>query len=333
MQSPARINMAVFFLMIWFLTIPQVVGVVFILLDFNILVATGIGQVLGLGVPFFFYMLITKQNFKQILPWKGLSLKNVLLVVVISFAIIPMISLLSTLLSFVFASVIGDTLDSIHLLPMWMSILVIGVFPSIFEEVWFRGAMYKEYQAKKVPIFKIALVSALFFGFVHGNFQQGIYASVIGFLYAYIVHYTGSILAPMLGHFINNGMSVVMMYLSAGRDDSYFLGIPGNALLVMLVLSVIMLPVVILCMKLFRKDYIKNRVQQEVAVQEISEAESQMAESPEMTESGQGIESLQPSVARAKVKVFTWSFWAMLGLFLVVATFMELVFRLLPLLE
>ena len=57
-------------------------------------------------------------------------------------------------------------------------------------------------------------VSALLFGFLHGNFIQTPFAFIVGLVLGYVTVYTGSMLPAMIIHFLNNTVSILMSYLS-----------------------------------------------------------------------------------------------------------------------
>jgi len=296
MQSPARVNKAIFFFAIYWIVSQLVLGTVLLLLDME--ETLGIGQVIGLFVPFLFYLLFTKQRPKQVLSWRGLSLKNTLLVVALSLAFLPILQVIYALTALVFVPFISEI--DFTASPLWLTLIVAAVFPSLFEEFWFRGAMFTEYQAGGVSIHKTAVITGIFFGLIHLNFHQAIYAAAIGIVYAYLVYYTRSILAPILAHFVNNGIWMTLEYVEPYQV--WFQGLlDGGFWLVMGIASLVMLPVVVLCLRQFKKHHAATEIEQEPTIEVEAEPE------PEYT--------LQ---APAKPRVYTWGFWwalAILGLF------------------
>lgn len=83
---------------------------------------------------------------------------------------------------------------------MWM-LLYAGILGPITEELWFRGVILKSAMpyGKRFAI----VVSSILFGVFHGNIPQGIFASVIGLVLAYVaVEY--SILWSIALHIFNN---------------------------------------------------------------------------------------------------------------------------------
>ena len=300
MPSPRRANKTIFFLAIYMIVANILISIVvgLIIPQANLFLIMGVFYIVGLLLPFLLFLLVTKQNIKSVLEWKGLSVKNSLLVIALSIAILPMVQIIYYLSSFVFVSVVQDFSYVVALAPLWVVILIVGVFPAIFEEIWFRGALFKEYRTGGVSIHKVAIITGLFFGLMHLNFNQAIYAACIGILYAYVLYYTRSILAPMLAHFFNNSFSAVLARSEAYLNWNHNLHEnPLTFLLTMGVASAVMIPVVVICMKQFMNHYTAIEPKGELIAETNAEG--------------------------AGTKLLTWGFWAALAVFLVAAAIME----------
>lgn len=164
------------------------------------------------ALPAIVYLCICGSNPVQALRIKKLKISNVFLLILFSYLIMPVISLINAL-SLVFSeNVISDTVTKITTgYPLIIGIVTVGVLPAIFEESVYRGVLYNEYR-KVNP--KIAIVlSALLFGLLHQNLNQFSYAFVLGIIFALVIEATDSILSTMIIHFIINTSSVVMNYL------------------------------------------------------------------------------------------------------------------------
>ena len=305
MQSPRRANKTIFFLAIYLLYSQVLLLVMYLFTGFqylNTMLRSGISQVVFFLIPFLFYLFVTRQNIKNVLAWKGLSIKNALLVFAVSVAIIPMLYIISFISSFVFVPVIDDFAYDIALASLWMGILFIGIFPSIFEEIWFRGVLFKEYRAGGISIHKVAIITGVFFGLIHMNFHQAIYAAAIGILYAYILYYTRSILAPMLAHFINNSLAVILANSALYMDWYASIQLhPLTFFVTMGIASAVMLPLVVYCMKQFKKHHASTLSDDEIV--EVN------------------------SAGEPKSKLLTWGFWAALAVLLLLSALMEVVMR------
>jgi len=319
-QSPNRVNIGILLLAVWGVVFSFAFGFVMLLTDMDAMIGTGFFQVFGLGVPFFVYLIVTKQSFRDVLPWKKLSIENAFIIVLLTLSTIPMISVLSRVLSFFFVPVILDM--DIAATPLWLSLLIVGVFPSLFEEFWFRGAMYTEYRAGGVPVVKTALVTALFFGLMHMNFQQAIYAGVIGILCAFTVHYTRSFLAPVLGHFINNGLAVLLSHnegYSAWHGELW--GRPILYLLVFGAISLLALPVLIFCIMHLKKYHAATEPPEMIV-----DADAVAADSIDAADEAPPGDA--PAPAQKKPAAFTWALWLALAIYLFMCLMMEFFLRL-----
>ena len=90
-------------------------------------------------------------------------------------------------------------------------LFIIAVSAGICEELLFRGVLLSEYTALgKWP--GIIITSALF-SMMHLNIQNIFATFFLGVLLGYVVYSTNSIFAGMLGHSINNGISVTLAYV------------------------------------------------------------------------------------------------------------------------
>ncbi len=94
---------------------------------------------------------------------------------------------------------------------MIFTVFQLSVFAPLFEEFWFRGII----QSRLIPYgngFAI-MVSALAFGFAHGNLHQFCYTFVIGIVLGYIRYATGGILATTIIHCILNSIAAVILLM------------------------------------------------------------------------------------------------------------------------
>jgi len=87
----------------------------------------------------------------------------------------------------------------------------VAVIPAILEETVYRGVFFNEF--RKMNPRKGVVLSGLLFGLMHMNFNQFIYAFVMGMIFALLVEVTDSIISSMIVHFTINGSSVILMYL------------------------------------------------------------------------------------------------------------------------
>ena len=87
--------------------------------------------------------------------------------------------------------------------PLWLGICLYGFAAPFSEELVFRGIIYGK--SKEVFGAPVAMVfSGVVFGIYHGNLVQGIYASLLGIMLAWVAEWSGTLLAPVIFHGIGN---------------------------------------------------------------------------------------------------------------------------------
>lgn len=93
-------------------------------------------------------------------------------------------------------------------------ILVIGVLAAVGEELFFRGLIQPKFQ----NYFKSAhwgiWITAFVFSAIHVQFYGFIPRLFLGALFGYMYHYSGSLFYPIIAHFLNNTVTVLMVYFS-----------------------------------------------------------------------------------------------------------------------
>lgn len=91
-------------------------------------------------------------------------------------------------------------------------ILVIGVFAGVGEELFFRGLIQPKMQGYfRSPHWGI-WVTAFIFSAIHAQFFGFLPRVFLGALFGYLYHYTGSLFYPILGHILNNGLTLLLVY-------------------------------------------------------------------------------------------------------------------------
>ena len=301
MRSAGRGNIAMLFFLLFFI-FYSVVGVPVMMMIYgpSILVISSAVYFVGMFVPIVVYFPLTKQKVTDVIPLAPFGVLNVFYVIVISFCVLPMMYLISYLTSFVFTPMEMEFGD----ISLFVGLFAIGVLPSIFEELWFRGIMFHEYSNGSVR--RNALVTGLFFGLIHMNFHQAIYAAAMGILMTYLVYYTRTILAPILMHFIVNSTAVFLLHFSQPVDYMEALAeSPSQFLLVLGVLSLVLTPVVLICFAQLREH--RKSVMPDEDCEPVS------------------IVPIAP--AAPKEPTFTWAFWVVVALALFAMVLVEVFMR------
>lgn len=130
-------------------------------------------------------------------------------------------------------------LDGMSFVP---ALLLIALTPAVCEELLFRGYMFTAFKQKMNLAKAICFVSILF-GISHMSLIKLIPTALLGVALAYTMHKADSIIASSLIHFLNNGLSVFVLYYGsriAFLNDEQ-MGVP--LMIGLVVLSVIFIPV------------------------------------------------------------------------------------------
>jgi membrane protease YdiL (CAAX protease family) len=92
-------------------------------------------------------------------------------------------------------------------------LLVIALLPAIGEELVFRGMLQPEIFRASGNHHVAIWVSAIIFSAFHMQFFGFVPRMLLGALFGYLYVWSGNLLLPMIAHFVNNGFSVLMIYL------------------------------------------------------------------------------------------------------------------------
>jgi membrane protease YdiL (CAAX protease family) len=93
-----------------------------------------------------------------------------------------------------------------------LSMTAIVILPALAEEVLFRGFILKNYE-KYLSTGKAVFISSLLFGLAHlsiGNFWGPF---ILGLLCGWLVCIYDSIFLGIIGHLLNNGLTMTLLYL------------------------------------------------------------------------------------------------------------------------
>ena len=100
-------------------------------------------------------------------------------------------------------------------------LVVVGVIPAIGEEFVFRGLIQTEMQrAVRNPHLAIWL-TAVFFSAFHLQFFGFVPRVLLGAFMGYLYFWSGNLWFPILAHFLNNGLQVIVLYLLQLKVHSF----------------------------------------------------------------------------------------------------------------
>ncbi len=94
-----------------------------------------------------------------------------------------------------------------------MNIFIVAAIPAIGEELLFRGSIQKIIARWSGNIHVGIWISAILFSALHFQFYGFIPRMALGALFGYMLVWSGSIWLPILAHFINNALAVLLHFL------------------------------------------------------------------------------------------------------------------------
>lgn len=223
----------------------NVIGIVNIDLisDFNVL--TILTSLCNYILPFPILYYLMKKIEKQEIEKQNLSLKKFLLYLSVTLTLVW----IGNIMGLILTSAIGNLFQTditnpvetmLNSTDIWLNLLLISIIGPIFEEIFFRKFLIDrtiKYGAR-VSI----ILSAVIFGFFHGNINQLFYTFFIGGFFAYVYIRTGKIIYTIALHIIVNLMgSVVSLFVveSAQSIISKTYGTMDMAIVVIYVMIII----------------------------------------------------------------------------------------------
>lgn len=118
-------------------------------------------------------------------------------------------------------------------------LVIVAIIPAIGEELLFRGVLQKIVINWSKNVHIGIWVSAILFSALHMQFFGFFPRLLLGVLFGYIFYWSKSLWIPILGHFINNGVVVVVSYFYPASleemDKSMFGG--GENYIIVTILS------------------------------------------------------------------------------------------------
>ncbi len=119
------------------------------------------------------------------------------------------------------------------------NIFIIALLPAIGEELFFRAVVQNEFLSslrnKNVAI----IITAIIFSAYHMQFDGFLPRVFLGLILGYAYYWSGSILVPMVLHFVNNSMSVIVAFYAQDQLDMIASQSPTQTPMYIIVLSAI----------------------------------------------------------------------------------------------
>jgi uncharacterized protein len=94
-----------------------------------------------------------------------------------------------------------------------VAVLVIAVIPAIGEEVLFRGVLQRILVRGTGNVHAGIWLAAIIFSAIHVQFYGFVPRVLLGAMFGYLYVWSGNLWVAILAHFVNNGFTVLMVYL------------------------------------------------------------------------------------------------------------------------
>ena len=94
-----------------------------------------------------------------------------------------------------------------------INVFLIAVIPGIGEELMFRGLIQQQFGRLLQNEHLTVWLAAAFFSAIHMQFQGFLARLILGALLGYLLVWSRNLWVPMIVHFLNNGLQVIMIYV------------------------------------------------------------------------------------------------------------------------
>ena len=190
-----------------------------------------LAQALGLFmVPYLIFRWLIKDHTYSVFKLRYIGLNSVLIFAAAMFAAFPLVNYLAEWnagLEIPIESIntwVHETekdaegvirlflqMDSIG--DLIFNLFLIGLIPAISEELLFRGTMQPLMLKTFKQNYHVAIwATAFLFSFLHLQFLGFFPRMLLGAILGYAAQWSGSLVLPMIGHFVNNGLAVLVAY-------------------------------------------------------------------------------------------------------------------------
>lgn len=104
---------------------------------------------------------------------------------------------------------------------MFFSLILLALLPAIAEEVFFRGVLQRLLTQIVKNGWIAVVITSVLFSAIHMQFLGFVPRVVLGFVMGAIYYLTGNLWLSIAGHFLNNGLQVVLVFLFQAKIISY----------------------------------------------------------------------------------------------------------------
>lgn len=181
-------------------------------------------------------LFLRKQNPIKYLEFKVLSFKDTIVIALTGIGFSLFLNTFLTLIKIdeIFPDNISEQLSELIFSNLFLVTLAVGIVVPIYEEILFRGMIFKEIKGT-INLWGALVLQGLLFGLFHGNMLQFSYTFPAGIALGIIYLKYRSIWAPILVHLTWNLTSVLMSALMPETGLDYFIGIMALGIVLLVV--------------------------------------------------------------------------------------------------
>ena len=211
--------------------------------DENIKVITNSVIMYAIGFPYLYFLLGRKKNISENTTKKKLGIIKIIKIFLITYALTIASNLVGRLITTIIGEIKGEKVDDALLgyvggVDIYVLVLATCIGAPLFEEYVFRKLIIDK--LKKYGEFLAIMVSGVTFGLFHGNFNQFIYALVIGMVFAYVYIRTNNILHTIILHAMINFIGSVVGIQIIGSENVLMIQIYSLIVFIIIFVGVIL---------------------------------------------------------------------------------------------
>lgn len=149
------------------------------------------------------------------------------------------------------AAQITETFINVKTIPaLAFNIFMVAFLPAIGEELLFRGVIQRIFTNMTRNYHWGVWISAILFSALHMQFYGFVPRVLLGAIFGYMLVWSGSMWLPILGHFLNNAIAVIGMFLIhnellnpkfeeiGSTNDSYYMAALSLGLIIVFMLMI-----------------------------------------------------------------------------------------------
>lgn len=167
-------------------------------------------------IPLFIVFVFKKDARATFRLNKGIDAVQMLLLLGMSIGVFFAAQVANSLFVNILTAILGEpkelgTVDQAeNISQLLFQIVITAGLPAICEELFFRGMVMRSYE--RISPVAAVILSSIVFSVMHGNFQQIVYALIMGAVFATVTITADSLIASVEMHFLMNTFSCLLMY-------------------------------------------------------------------------------------------------------------------------